>query len=330
MTSAKDSMQRSYHKRLAAIVTEFPKKRIGVVGDVMLDIFSRGRSERLSPEAPVQVVIPESEQYIPGGAANAACNVRTLGGLVDLFGVCGNDERGRRLLSLLRERGIDAHITVDARRPTTTKQRIVVANRHLLRIDWEHIEPLPEEIMRTEALRIITKMPEWSALIIADYAKGYLTEKSIQTVMDAARTRGVPVIIDTKPVHIQHFGTAHLFTPNLKEACEMATCDDVHAAGMLLAARLKTPVLITRGVEGMTLFDARGMHHLPTRATDVADVSGAGDTVVATTALAVASGASLFEAMELATAAAAVAIGKEGTSTVSADEVRVWLQETRL
>lgn len=323
-------MQRSHHKRLAAIATEFPKKRIGVVGDVMLDIFSRGRSERLSPEAPVPVVISESEQYIPGGAGNAACNVRALGGSVELFGVCGDDERGRRLVSLLHERGVDTHIVVDARRPTTTKQRIVVANRHLLRIDWERIEPLPEEVMQAEALRIITKMPEWNALIIADYAKGYLTEKSIQTVMDAARTMGLPAIIDTKPANVQYFGTAHLFTPNLKEACEMAECADVYSAGTLLAARFKTPVLITRGVEGMTLFDAKGTHHLPTRATDVADVSGAGDTVVAMTALAVASDASLFEAMELATAAAAVAIGKEGTSTVSADEVREWLHEARL
>lgn len=327
MTSAKDLMQRSHHKRLAEIVAAFPGKRIGVVGDVMLDIFSRGRSERLSPEAPVPVVISESEQYIPGGAANAACNARALGGTIDLFGVVGDDERGRALMTLLTERGVDTHVMVDATRPTTTKQRIVVANRHLLRIDWEAARPLSEEVAQAEALRIIAIMPKWDTLIIADYAKGYLAEGFIQTVMDAARGRGLPVIIDTKPVNVQYFGTAYLFTPNLKEACDMAECGDVSVAGATLAARLRTPVLITRGAEGMTLFDAGGTHHLLARATDVVDVSGAGDTVVATVALAVASGASLIEAMELATTAAAIAIGKEGTSTVSEDEMRERLRD---
>lgn len=326
MTSAKDSMQPSRHKRLVEIVAAFPGKRIGVVGDVMLDVFSRGRSRRLSPEAPVPVVISESEQYIPGGAANAACNVRALGGAVDLFGVTGDDERGRALTTLLTARAVDTHIMVDATRPTTTKQRIVVANRHLLRVDWEVVEPLPEEIAQAEALRVIAAMPKWDALIVADYAKGYLAKRFIQTVMDAARRRGLPVIIDTKPVNVQHFGTAHLFTPNLKEACDMAECDDVFVAGTMLAARFKTPVLITRGAEGMTLFDTGGTHHLPARATEVVDVSGAGDTVVAAIALATASGASLIEAMELATIAAAIAIGKEGTSTVLAGEMRESLQ----
>lgn len=309
----------------SAVLDSFSGKRIGVLGDVMLDIFSRGRSERLSPEAPVPVVLSESEQYIPGGAANAAANVRALGGSVDLFGVRGDDERGRILMSLLHERGVDTHIVVDTTRPTTTKQRIVVANRHLLRIDWERIESLPEEVAQAEALHVIAQMPEWDALIIADYAKGYLTEAFIRTVMNAARTRGLPVIIDTKPAHVQYFGTAHLFTPNLKEAYEMAESDDVFAAGTLLAAQLSTPVLITRGAEGMTLFNTKGMHHLPTRATDVVDVSGAGDTVVAAAALAIASGASLLDAMELASIAAAIAIGKAGTSTVSTEEMRGWL-----
>lgn len=215
----------------------------------MLDIFSRGRSRRLSPEAPVPVVISESEQYIPGGAANAACNARALGGSADLFGVAGDDERGRALTALLKERGVDTHVMVDATRPTTTKQRIVVANRHLLRIDWEAVEPLSEEVAQAEALRIIAAMPRWDALVIADYAKGYLTKMFIKTVMDAARGRGLPVIIDTKPVNVQHFGTAHLFTPNLKEACEMAKCDDVLVAGATLATRFKTPILITRGLK---------------------------------------------------------------------------------
>ncbi len=310
---------------LHSILSSFPSKRIGVVGDIMLDIFSRGRSERLSPEAPVPVVISESEQYIPGGAANAACNVRELGGSVDLFGVCGADERGRTLTSMLKERGVVTHILIDTERPTTTKQRIVVANRHLLRIDWELLDPLHEESAHAEALRIIEQMSQWDVLIIGDYAKGYLTEGTIRRVMDMARARGIPVIVDTKPDHVHFFGTAHLFTPNLKEACAMANCDDVFEAGRLLTTQLKTPILITRGAEGMTLFDGEGTHHLATRTTDVVDVSGAGDTVVATAALAIASGASLFEAMELATIASAIAIGKEGTSTVHANELREWL-----
>ncbi|MBI5405848.1 bifunctional hydroxymethylpyrimidine kinase/phosphomethylpyrimidine kinase [Candidatus Kaiserbacteria bacterium] len=313
-----DSSQES----LRALLSSFPKKRIGVAGDVMLDIFSRGRSERLSPEAPVPVVISESEQYIPGGAANAACNVRALGGAVDVFGVVGDDERGRMLISMVQELGIDAHILIDAKRPTTTKQRIVAANRHLLRIDWESVEPISEDAARAEALRIVERMSQWDALIIADYAKGYLTEGMIRTVMDAARARSLPVIVDTKPSHVQFFGMAHLFTPNLKEACAMAGCEDVIEAGRSLAVRLQTPTLITRGPDGMTLFDAEGTHHLPTRATEVVDVSGAGDTVVAAAALAIASGATLVEAMELANIAAAIAIGKAGTSTVSVSDLQ--------
>jgi len=309
-------------ERLRELVHAFQGKKIGVVGDAMLDFFTRGRIERISPEAPVPVVISENEQCVSGGAGNAAAGVTALGAHADFFAVRGNDERGQSLLATLTAAGIEPHLLVDETRPTTVKHRIIDAGgRHLLRVDWEKTHELSEALAQSEVEHILALMPTWDALIFGDYAKGYVTERMAKEVMDAARTQGLPVVIDTKPSHTHYFGQASLFTPNAKEAHAMAETEDIHEAGRSLHARLASPVLITRGHEGMTLFDTNGTHHLETRAESVIDVSGAGDTVVAVSALALAAGASITEAMQLANRAAAIVIAKEGTATVTAEEL---------
>lgn len=309
-------------KRLADLLSSFETKRIGVVGDAMLDFFTRGRIERISPEAPVPVVISETEQCVSGGAGNAAAGVTSLGAKADFFAVRGDDERGQSLHATLVAAGIAPHLLVDTSRPTTVKHRIIDAGgRHLLRVDWEQTHELADEHVSAEIEKILTHMPEWDALIFGDYAKGYVTERMAGALMDRARAQGIPVVIDTKPSHTHYFGKASLFTPNAKEAHAMAETEDIHEAGKRLHERLASPVLITRGHEGMTLFDENGMHHLETRAESVIDVSGAGDTVVAVCALALASGASIPEAMQLANRAAAIVIAKEGTATVSVAEL---------
>lgn len=310
-------------ERLAELLSAFPAKHVGVVGDAMLDFFTRGRIERISPEAPVPILICEYEQCVSGGAANAAAGVSALGAKADLFGMRGNDGDGKALSAALDASGVNDHLCIEEQRPTTVKHRIIDANgRHLLRVDWEQAHDIPTELAERETQRILARMDAWDALIFGDYAKGYVTEAMARAVMEAARKRKLPVVIDTKPAHVHFFGEASLFTPNAKEAQAMTEAEDITEAGTALHALLNSPILITRGHEGMTLFDKNGTHHLDTRAETVVDVSGAGDTVVAVCALALASGASIPEAMHLANIAAAVVIGKEGTATVVAEEIR--------
>ena len=310
---------------LKKFVTRFPDMRVGVVGDVMLDIFTRGTVHRLSPEAPVPVVLMESELQMPGGAANVAIGIRELGAHAELFGVVGTDRSGHALKDLLQVNAIDEHLTAIDHRRTTVKHRILAEERHLLRVDWEETDAITDEIVSTELQHIEERIGNWDALVIPDYAKGYMTEYFVTKLLQLARDHSLPVIVDMKPSQFSLYKDVALITPNFHEASSIAETEDVHEAGNLLVSLSNSPVLITQGENGMTLFaDKTGsghMSHLPAKARNVVDVSGAGDTVAATMTLAIAAGATLQDAMIIANEAAAIAVGKPGTSPVTQNEL---------
>jgi D-beta-D-heptose 7-phosphate kinase/D-beta-D-heptose 1-phosphate adenosyltransferase len=259
---------------------------------------------------------------MPGGAGNVACNLRALGATVIQFGVVGDDRAGREVLTLLADQGIDTYgIQVDASRQTTEKQRIVGPDGHLLRVDYEETMDIPELIHTNLLTAILDDILSYDAIIIADYAKGVITKVLADQVLRHAREATVPVIVDTKPTHSSYFDAPALVTPNHHEAIEIADSEDITVAGERLRELFKAPVLVTCGADGMTLFSDTAPFHLDATSEAVVDVSGAGDTVTAGAALALAAGASLHEAASISAALAGIAVGKEGTATVTSQEL---------
>ncbi|MFH1037615.1 MAG: D-glycero-beta-D-manno-heptose-7-phosphate kinase [PVC group bacterium] len=310
------------------IIGGFAGKTILVVGDVMLDEYLWGEVERISPEAPVPVVRVKSETWAPGGAANVAHNLSSLGARPFIAGVIGADQPGRKLRSLLRRKGIDDRgLVVDAGRPTVTKSRILAGHQQVARIDRECSSDVGDDRRRQllEGIRRLDRPID--GVILEDYAKGLLSQELIGELIALARSRGCPVVVDPNGCHHFTYRDASLVTPNHKEAIEMAGrgrevgLEDLGRT--LLRKWGSESVLITLGEEGMALFQRRRRPmHIPTVAREVFDVSGAGDTVVGTASLALAAGADLREASFLANCAAGVVVGKLGTAAVSLDELR--------
>ncbi len=304
-------------------------RRVIVVGDVMLDAFLWGKVARISPEAPVPVVEIQRETFHAGGAANVAANVRSLGGSVTLAGVVGQDAAGERLREELQAAGIDASLAAsDSGRPTTLKTRILAHHQQVVRADREEATEIPRGLEADLLKRIAKDVGDAAALVVSDYHKGVVTRRVMRALASAARRSKLPLLVDPKVPHFALYRGVSLVTPNQLEA-EQATGvrirgqRDVEAAGARILSRLACgAVLITRGEHGMSLFE-RGSRpaHLPAAAREVFDVTGAGDTVIATLALAVAAGATLFEAASLANLAAGVVVAKLGTATASPDEV---------
>ncbi len=300
-----------------------------VVGDVMLDHFVTGRVERISPEAPVPVVLFEHEQFRLGGAANVAHNVAALGGRAELVAVVGRDPEGARLRAELEARAIGIHgIVSDGSRPTTRKLRVVTnRNQQVARIDYE----TDREVSGAVEAEVIRQVEDLSAradaILVSDYLKGVVSAAVAAAVVQAGRRRGVPVLIDPKVPHIDYYGGATLITPNHHEA-EAVAHTRIRSSGEAAAAARRfreragcASVLITRGEHGMWLLGPDGDAELPAEAREVADVTGAGDTVIATLALALAAGIPLLDAARLANRAAGIVVGKFGPATVSADEL---------
>ena len=313
----------------ANLLERIQGEAVAVVGDLMLDRFVWGKVSRISPEAPVPVVEVERESFHLGGAANVARNLASLGVSPLLLGVVGDDEASRQLRAALRERGLsDAAVLDDQTRRTTVKTRIIAGSQQVVRADWESIEDLTEEI-ESRALDALTAIIERArGLVLSDYAKGTLTPRIIERALELARTHGIPVLVDPKLRNYRRYKGVTLVTPNLYEAERFAgisvhTDDDVGLAARSILDELDcSAVLITRGEHGMTLFETdQPPLHIPTVAREVFDVSGAGDTVIAAAALALAAGATLAEAAELANRAAGVVVGKLGTATVEPAEL---------
>ena len=315
-------------QKLLKILENFKNKRILVIGDIMLDKYIWGEVSRISPEAPVQVVNVLKETYAPGGASNVASNLSALNGKVLMVGIAGNDEAKDILLEELKKLGVNTEgIFIDNDKPTTQKVRIVGRGQQLLRVDYENKEHIHKEIEHALIEFLEKTVKEIDAIVISDYAKGVITQEISKKIMQISKNNKKTIIIDPKPKHRDYYLDATLITPNNAEASEMTNIEDGDDAVMQMGSKLlkdlNTNVLITKGEKGMSLFEKDGsITHIPAKAKEVYSIIGAGDTVVATIALAVASGADLKEAATLANIAAGIKVGKIGTASVSIDEIK--------
>jgi len=300
-----------------------------VLGDLMMDRFLWGSVTRISPEAPVPVVRVERETASLGGAGNVAQNIVTLGGAARPIGLQGEDAEGGQLAALFQSAGIPIDGLVRASgRVTTVKTRIVAHHQHVVRFDREDDGGIDPALTAGLGRRAVAALDGADALVISDYEKGTLTPELLAVVLPEAARRRLPVVVDPKLRLLPHYHPVTVITPNSREAAEasgmsLKTDADVEAAGRVLLARLRCPwLLITRGERGMLLVPAQGASiAVPTRAREVFDVSGAGDTVVAVLALALASGAEMPEAVALSNLAAGVVVGKLGTASVTREEL---------
>ncbi|MDP7115607.1 MAG: D-glycero-beta-D-manno-heptose-7-phosphate kinase [Candidatus Woesearchaeota archaeon] len=316
------------NKGLIGLVEKFKEKRILVIGDIMLDKYIRGNVKRISPEAPVQVVSVEKEDYAPGGAANVATNITGLGAGALIIGFVGDDETKDVLLSELKKREIFTEgVVVDNKRPTIQKVRVLGQNQQLLRFDYEK-NGGGDELVEEELIKNIKELVKGvDAVIISDYNKGVITQKTIDVLSKIVKEEGKIVVVDPKPKNLKFYNGFSLITPNYNEAVMMANLtgeasEDIEKVGKGLLNELGSTLLVTQGEKGMSLFESEGkITHIPTKAKEVYDVTGAGDTVVAVLTLALCSGASMKQAAIIANHAAGVVVGKVGTSTVTVEEI---------
>ena len=317
-----------------SIIATFGKRRLAVIGDSMLDRFLWGKVDRISPEAPVPVVKLDRETRKLGGAANVAANIRSLGAEVVLFGITGKDEAGTWMDELLAERGIDsAGMVVAGERPTTIKTRIIAHNQQVVRTDREDDSQVADEYVDL-ILKRLEAMGPFDGYVLSDYGKGVLTDDALRRCIGLAETAGSPIIVDPKKGDYSQYKGVTSLTPNQKEAeqaCALAITDEASltkAGSLLLERTAAEAVLITRGEHGMALFGKDGrQHHLPTEASHVFDVTGAGDTVIAVYTTALAAGADFALAASLANHAAGVAVREVGTVAVTAEQLRSALSE---
>lgn len=316
------------------ILGGFAGLRLAVIGDSMLDRFLWGRVDRISPEAPVPVVRLERETVKLGGAANVAANISALGAEVVLCGIWGQDEAGRQMKDLLEERGIQALGMVELPdRPTTIKTRIIAHHQQVVRTDREDDGALPERALEL-ILAGLRAAGHIDGIILSDYGKGVLTNDALAEFIGLARALDKPVVVDPKKGDYSQYRGVTSLTPNQKEAeqaCALPIVDEASldlAGSRLLQRTDAQAVLITRGEHGMALYEAAGpVHHLPTEATAVFDVTGAGDTVIAVYTTALAAGAAFADAAALANHAAGVAVRELGTVAVTAQQLQAALKE---
>jgi D-glycero-beta-D-manno-heptose-7-phosphate kinase len=311
--------------RARAIVEHMAGRRLLVLGDVMVDQFIVGNVSRISPEAPVPVVAFDRDEYRAGGAANVALNGRALGAEVDLIGLVGADAAATRLIGLLEAANISASgLITDERRRTTAKVRIVtMRNQQIARVDYETDDMAAEAVEAAVVDQLDARAPHAGAVVVSDYLKGIVSRRVMAAVIAAGQQHGIPVLVDPKIPHLDYYAGATLVTPNHHEA-EIATHlrirseEQARQAAAVFRERARCEgVLITRGEHGMWLTCESGEGHLAAAAREVSDVTGAGDTVVATLALALAAGATMAEAAQLANEAAGIVVGKFGPATVT-------------
>ena len=315
---------------LQAVVDRFAGRRLLVLGDLMLDHYLWGRCERISPEAPVPVVDVQKETSSLGGAGNVAANLTALGAVPVLVGLVGDDERAQKLFEAFADRGVDTRSIVrDPSRPTTMKTRIIAHSQQVVRADWESRADVDGAALAGLLKVIENELPRCQGLIVSDYGKGVVTKPVLERAIGVARAKRIPVSVDPKESHIDSYRGVSILTPNQHEAgwsMGQRVTDEasLKAVGWGLQKRLDADaVLITRGADGMSLFERTGRTtHLPTVAREVYDVTGAGDTVVSVVALALAAGADFPEACYLANHAAGVVIREVGTASCSSAQLR--------
>ncbi len=298
------------------------KARVLVVGDVMLDRYWYGTVDRISPEAPVPVVRVTREEERNGGAANVAYNVVTLGAQASLLTVVGNDEASHKLEALMANTGVQSHFGRDAQLKTTVKLRVIGRQQQLLRLDFENTPQT--EVLASQTATFAELLPSHHAVLFSDYGKGGLAH--VSDMIARAQSTGAPILIDPKGSDYSRYQGATLITPNRTELQQVIGAWRDEAELQTKVQNLRQTlglqaVLLTRSEEGMTLFDAQGQLHVHAQAREVFDVTGAGDTVIATMAALVAAGFSMRDALPLANRAAGLVVGKFGTATVSYEEL---------
>ena len=322
------------HAALAARIGEIQAAKLVCVGDVMLDFFVYGDVSRVSPEAPIPVCRVTNETAMLGGAGNVVRNLVAIGASVSFISVTGDDDTADDVNVLLRDlAGVTPTLLREKDRPTTRKIRYVASGQQLLRADREVTMPIPDDLANAVFMATENVLRDAGALILSDYGKGTLTESLVSRLIGAAVETGKPVIVDPKSSDFRRYAGATLITPNLKELGEAAGSELLSeenivdaARGLLTEADIGT-MLITRGAQGMSMVTADNAEHFPSRAREVFDVSGAGDTVLAVLAAAVEAGVPVLEAAQLANVAAGVVVGKTGTAVVYADDLLEELNE---
>ncbi|NLB55255.1 MAG: D-glycero-beta-D-manno-heptose-7-phosphate kinase [Lentisphaerae bacterium] len=323
------------------ILSKFANREVLVVGDLMLDRYIYGEVDRISPEAPVPVVEVKKEKYMPGGGANVARNIQAMGGKASLCGVIGDDQHGNDLLRVLAEAGVKTDLVLKVPGVNTTvKTRVLAGRQQIVRIDWDKRIELPDDMKKEWLVRIQAAVKMADGVVLEDYDKGLVDQDLMSVVIGAAQASGVPCGFDPKRNTELRLDGITLVTPNRKEAFLLAGMHESPACVeplkdvqlLEVSDRLRKKwnarfLVITLGPQGMLLIqEGEEPQHIPTEAREVFDVSGAGDTVIATMVLAMAAGAESRKAVELANCAAGVVVGKIGTASCSADELLNFLQ----
>jgi rfaE bifunctional protein kinase chain/domain len=330
-------MLRQISNRINAekLVEQFKKTTLLVVGDIMIDEFIWGTVSRISPEAPVPVVAVMRENLLLGGAANVVHNVHSLGGRVLLAGLIGDDRMGEKIKKLLAERRIDSTgLVVQAGRPTTVKTRVIAHSQQVVRFDRESREPISAQ-SQGDLLRYLDKnWGEVDGIIVSDYGKGLIASPLMKFIMQRKRADGKLVAVDPKMNNFNLYVGATIVTPNRQEAEAAAGKEITDEASLMEVGRAllerfaSQAILITRGEEGMVLFEREGdVINVPTVAKEVYDVTGAGDTVISALTLALASGIDPPAAAVVANYAAGIVVGKVGTATVTPEELKTAISE---
>ncbi len=303
-------------------IPDTARARVLIVGDVMLDRYWFGDASRVSPEAPVPVVLVEREEARPGGAANVARNCVALGATAQLLSVVGDDEHGRRLAELVHAAGVRASLHTDAGMSTTVKLRVIARQQQLVRVDFE--TPPSSEVLASKLADFEAALPVSDAVILSDYGKGGLAH--IEHMIRLARAAGRPVLVDPKGDDYSRYHGATVVTPNRAELRDVVgswkdEADLVRRAQGLRAELGLEALLVTRSEQGMSLFRADGVLNVPAETREVYDVSGAGDTVIAALGVMIAAGATLEDAMRIANRAGGIVVGKLGTAVATREEL---------
>lgn len=322
------------HEIVRLLESAWAGKHVLVVGDVMLDKYIHGSVERISPEAPVPVVHATQHSQQPGGAANVAMNVKGLGARVTLVGLAGDDEDHAALAALLQFSGVDTRLIAVPGTPTTSKLRIVGGSQQLIRLDTEATKPCPDYAHAALLEWTLALLPMVDTVILSDYAKGALNPETCQTIISAARQAGLPVLVDPKGHDFSRYRGATTISPNLEEIAFVT--GDTPAAGVDNILRNAAPLVsalgldyltVTLGEEGIAILTGQGEVHAPAIGRQIFDVSGAGDTVIATMAVAGACGIGIEDAARLANVAAGIVVGKLGTVPIARHELAAALAE---
>jgi rfaE bifunctional protein kinase chain/domain len=330
-------------KNLKKIINKFPKASVLVLGDLVLDEYIWGDVQRISPEAPVPVVWANKRSYVLGGAANVANNISSLGARACLCGVIGKDRNAEILLSQLDKQGISRQGILSVnKRHTTVKTRIIAGHQQVVRLDWEHTDPLLQSTSARLYDFIKKNINRFQAIVVEDYGKGVINPRLTKMVIDLARAKNKIITVDPKEDHFQYYAGTTAITPNRKETesavrnlkiqdttntfkintDKLMSDKELRRAGRELLRYLKLDsLLITMGEEGMYLFEGKQITRIPTQAQEVFDVSGAGDTVIASFTLSLACAAGKLEAAHIANFAAGIVVSKIGTATLSRKEL---------